>query len=355
MIITPSTAIFVPQEPARSQEPPANVTPPSAELAQQPLARTKRSKGTGFFSWFGSKPPASLPSVPKLKPKPDVPPAVTPKPGPAPKPVIPPKLGISPKLTTPSFKDLGQAVIHANKVKTNDALLLSNLRSHSPITVAEATKRLIDAQSLIKSGVIETGPKASRVARDAFISAGITGLVSAPVNVAAYAGSVASGETIKSQYAPGVLPPPFLPSAAAQSKTTTTPTEPSTPPVASIATQLDEAESKLLSMASVVMFVLGDTSSVFTKDESWPKDDTGRLGNLEKLVTLSEKHLKKAMRQNGFPFQLYKAEGEMPTDAKGRLGLIEKRFEHMTGAYEKLRIFAAIKQSENETKASAIA
>ena len=349
MIITSSTMPFIPQQPEGAQELPAHATPQSAERTSPPLVRTKRSpagKGTGFFSWFGSKPPAALPSVPKPKPKPDVPPAVTPKPGPSPKPVIPPKPGISPKPPGPGFNDVGRAVIHANKVKANDALLLSNLRSHSPITVAEATKRLIDAQSLIKSGVIATGPKASRVARDAFISAGITGLVSAPVNVAAYAGSVATGETIKAQYAPGVLPPPFLPSAAAQSKTTTVP-EPT-----SITTQLDETESKLLGMASAVMFVLGDTGSVFTKDGSWPKDESGRLSNLEKLLHLSEQHLKKATRQNGIVFKPYKPGETIPEEAKGRLELMEKKLERMTASYEKLRVFAAIKQSEQKEKAS---
>ena len=42
-----------------------------------------------------------------------------------------------------------------------------------------------------------------------------------------------------------------------------------------------------------------------------------------------------------------------PVDAKGRLELIEKRFERMAESYEKLRVFAAIKQSENEEQALA--
>ncbi|WP_254865858.1 hypothetical protein [Pseudomonas fluorescens] len=334
MIITPSTVPFIPQQPAHF-EPPLPAESHNADPAQQSLVRNKRGlfgKGRGSSSWFSSKPPAVIPSAPK------------PKPGPSFKP------GSS--LTPPGskFKDVGQTVIHANKVKVNDEAMMANLRKHSPISVAEATKRLIDAESLVKAGVIATGPNASRVARDAFISAGITGLVSAPINVAAYAGSVATGETIKAHYAPGVLPPPFLPGAAAQTS------KPQTESVAtsegSISTRLGEVESKLLGMASAVMFVLGDTSSVFTKSESWPKDESGRLSNLEKLLHLSEQHLKKATRQNGIVFKPYKPGETIPGEAKGRLELMEKKLERMTESYEKLRIFAAIKQSEQEEKAS---
>ena len=92
-----------------------------------------------------------------------------------------------------------------NKIKANDELMMANLRKQAPISVAEAAKRVFDADRLVKAGVIDTGPSALRVARDAAISAGITGMVSAPINVAAYAGSVAAGERIKSSYAPGVL------------------------------------------------------------------------------------------------------------------------------------------------------
>ena len=249
---------------------------------------------------------------------------------------------------TNRFQNLGDAVIHANKVKKNDALLLANLTKQSPkISVAEAAKRLIDADSLVKAGVISTAPKAGQVARDAFISAGITGMVSAPINVAAYAGSVAAGETIKATYAPGVLPPPFLPSAASQSKGVTPPVSAQT----ALGSQLDDAEARLLGMASTVMFILGDTKSVFTKDDSWPTDEAGRLGNLEKLLEVSEQQLKKATRQNGIIFKPYKPGMTAPTEAKARLDLIEKRFERMAESYEKLRVFAAIKQSENEAKA----
>ncbi|WP_248751126.1 hypothetical protein [Pseudomonas sp. MWU15-20650] len=270
-----------------------------------------------------------------------------PKPGPSVKPA-PPPLG-------ERFKGAAQAAILANKIKANDAVVMANLRKQAPLSVAEAAKRLIDAESLVKSGVIATGPSASRVARDAFISAGITGLVSAPANVAAYAGSVATGEAIKSSYAPGVLPPPYLPPAGGQPKApaSASPTESAPLPADSIKAQLDEVEMKLLGMATTVMFILGDTSSVFTKNETWPADNAGRLSNFEKLLAVSEQQLKKAARQNKLVFKPYKPDEPIPTEAKERLALIEKKFGRMTETYDTLRFVAAMKDSEKKSQLTA--
>lgn len=350
MNITTPTVPFVSQQPATPHEPVVPTAPGNSDTSEQPLARTRRGiKDRGFFSWFGSKPPAVPPVVVPVKP-PVASRSVVP-PTPKPRTTGRPSGAVQPSPTN-RFQNLGDAVIHANKVKKNDALLLANLAKQSPkISVAEAAKRLIDADSLVKAGVISTAPKASQVARDAFISAGITGMVSAPINVGAYAGSVATGEAIKATYAPGVLPPPFLPSATSQPKTVTPAVQPETP----LGPQLDDAEAQLLGMASTVMFILGDTQNVFTKNESWPKDDAGRLSNLEKLLDVSEQQLKKATRQNGIIFKPYKPGAPVPGDAKARLELIEKRFERMAESYEKVRVIAAIKQSENEDKALATA
>jgi hypothetical protein len=348
MIITTPTLAYIPQLSATIDKPAAPTVVRNSDTTAQPLARSKRGiKDKGIFSLFGSKSSAAPPVV--VPPRPQVPPKPTVSPPPKPKPSNKPS---GSGLPTPinRFQNVASAVIHANKVKQNDALLLASLSKQTPkISVAEAAKRLIDADSLVKAGVISSAPKASQVARDAFISAGITGIVSAPVNVGAYAGSVAAGESIKATYAPGVLPPPFLPSAATAPKAVQSPA----PAETTLGAQLEDAETKLLGMASTVMFILGDTKSVFTKNESWPKDEPGRLGNLEKLLDVSEQQLKKATRQNGIIFKPYKPGMTPPVDAKGRLELIEKRFERMAESYEKLRVFAAIKQSENEEQALA--
>ncbi|WQG56587.1 hypothetical protein RHM66_13685 [Pseudomonas sp. RTB3] len=310
------------------------------------MARSKRGiKSIGFGGLFGrrSTRPAGLPdTVPVSTPRPKPAPPLKSQPGPA------------PKLSGSGFRDAGKTVIIANKIKANDEVMMTNLRRQAPLSVAEAAKRVIDAESLIKAGVVSTGPNASRVARDAFISAGITGVVSAPINVAAYAGSVATGETIKSSYAPGVLPPPFLPGASSQPKTGTplqSEAEHSTT-TDSVKARLEDFEVKLLGMASAVMFMLGDTSSVFTKNASWPSDDVGRLSNLEKLLGLSEQHFKKAARQNGLVFKPYKPGEKIPEDPKERLDLIERKFNPLAAAYEKLRFLAAMKAQERKAEAS---
>lgn len=258
------------------------------------------------------------------------------------------------------FKGAGQAFLNAERIKANDELLMANLRKQAPISVAEAAKRLIDAESLVKAGVISTGPNASRVARDAFISAGITGLVSAPINVGAYAGSAAAGESIKSSYTPGVLPPPFLPGAANSPKPATVavaPTQSSTVSTSPdpLSQRLDEVEMKLLGMASTVMFALGDTSSVFTKDENWPSERGARLNNMEKLLGVAEQHFKKAARQNALVFKPYKPGEAIPTEPKERLDLMERKLERMVDTFEKLRYLAAMKDSENKAGTSTVA
>lgn len=352
MKIAPPAVSFIPPQPVSIEEPHARTVEQHADAADQPLMRSKRAiKG---FSWFGRRPsaPPSLPSPGSIAPAP-IPRPPTPAPKPLPKPG--PSVKPGQPLSVDKFKEAGQAIVHANKIKVSDELLMTQLRKQAPISVAEAAKRVIDANSLVKAGVISTGPNASRVPRDAFISAGITGLVSAPINVAAYAGSVASGESIKSSYAPGVLPSPFLPGAASPPKAAggSAPVQ-STPSSADpISAQLDEVEMKLLGMATTVMFTLGDTSRAFTKDDTWPTDNVGRLGNLEKLLGVSEQHLKKASRQNGLVFKPYKPGSPIPTEPKDRLDLMEKKFACMTEAYEKLRFLAAMKDSQNKAEASA--
>lgn len=352
MNITTSIIPYMPQVPVFDNQAPAQPERYKGDLDQLPLARKElevKSLNFMFKGWrWGRTPHIPPPPVP---PRPPVPPK------PAPKPVAPIKPGPAPKPAGGGFKDAGKTVIHANKIKANDALMMANLRKQAPVNVAEAAKRVLDADRLVKAGVIDTGPSALRVARDAAISAGITGMVSAPINVAAYAGSVAAGEKIKSSYAPGVLPPPFLPGATSPPKDGASAVQADSKPAPAdvISRRMDDLEMKLLGMASTVMLLLGDTSRVFTKSDSWPTDDVGRLSNLETILGLSEQHLKKAARQNGIVFKPYKPGETTPADAKGRLDLIEKKFERMVESYENLRLLAAIKASQRETGASVTA
>ncbi|NVZ21055.1 hypothetical protein [Pseudomonas costantinii] len=74
------------------------------------------------------------------------------------------------------------------------------------------------------------------------------------------------------------------------------------------------------------------------------------MSKLEKLLHISERHLKKTTRQNGIVFKPYKPGEPIPEDVKGRLERMEEKLERMTESYEKLRVFVAIKQSEQEER-----
>ncbi|WP_257627098.1 hypothetical protein [Pseudomonas sp. Xaverov 259] len=352
MNITTSIIPLIPQVPVLDNTAPAQPERYKGDLDHFPLAQKElgvKSLNFLFKGWRGGRTP-HIPTPPPVPPRPPLPPK------PAPKPVAP-KPGPAPKPAGGGFKDAGKTVIHANKITASDELMMANLRKQAPVSVAEAAKRVLDADRLVKAGVIDTGPSALRVARDAAISAGITGMVSAPINVAAYAGSVATGERIKSSYAPGVLPPPFLPGATVAPKNGA-PVEPidATPaPTDTIGPRLDDFETKLLGMASTVMILLGETDRVYTKDERWPTDEAGRLSNLEKLLGFSEQHLKKATRRNGINFKPYRPGEPIPADTKGRLDLIEKKFQRMLESYENLRLLAAMKASQRETETTTTA
>lgn len=361
MNITPSMVPFIPLQPISSGEPAVQSGLYKADPGDEPLAPLKgevQSKNLGFQFWGGRgrsripSPPPPPPPPPPPRPRPTAP--LRPKPDPAPI-----KPGPAPKVSGGGFKDAGKTIIHANKIKAKDELMMTNLRKQAPISVAEAAKRVIDADSLVKSGVISTGPNALRVARDAAISAGVTGLVSAPINVGAYAGSVSLGETIKASYTPGVLPPPYLPSASTSPKkdVPVEPVEPASAPAQAdtFGPRLDDIEMKVLGMASTVMLLLGEKDHLYTKDEHWPTDDAGRLSNLEKLLAFSEQQFKKAARQNSIVFKPYKPGEQIPADAKGCLDLIEKKLERMIESYDNLRLLAAVKASQNESEASATA
>mgnify|MGYP001567211086 FL=1 len=74
-------------------------------------------------------------------------------------------------------------------------------RSHPvPRTFGEVAQNLVTADRLVKAGVFKTGPDLKTVTRDAFVNAAVNGLVSTPLSIATYAGSVWSGEHIKGTF-----------------------------------------------------------------------------------------------------------------------------------------------------------
>ncbi|MGF6095211.1 hypothetical protein [Pseudomonas sp. 18175] len=212
------------------------------------------------------------------------------------------------------------------------------------VTVADTARRLMDAQRLVKAGVFPTAPSAGLVARDAFISAGITGLVTAPFNVGAHAGAVAVQERIKASYVPAALPPAHLPGAAA-----TTPAVSSTD-TASPTPRLDRAEKTVWGIAEGLLTVVsGSTDTPLGIDEKWPKQKGSRLDNLEKMLTVSEQMMTNLAKEHGIVFTPYEPSPEQAASGKEgiRVEVVEQRCRAIETAVERLLL---LKGAENAAK-----
>lgn len=267
--------------------------------------------------------------------------------------------------TTPAtrFRDLAAKVREAKARTAKGDATLAKLKETSPISVAEATKRLMDAKRLVDSGAFSTSPSKKNLAYDAFISAGVTGMVSTPFNVAGYAGSVAAGEAIKATYVPGVLPPPYLPAASKAPAASTEPGAASesakteavkAAPDISSTPRLDEAEQKVLGISTFLLVITTGVSDVgLTKDALWPKDDKGRLDNLEKLLDVSEKQYMEVAEKNGLLFKPH-ISTSTSKDKEARLDEIDKRYKALDKSVSKLIVLKSDEVSEAENNKTAI-
>lgn len=198
------------------------------------------------------------------------------------------------------------------------------------VSVADVTQRLLDADRLVKSGVISTSPSTGKMVKDAFINAGINGMVSAPINVGAYAGSVAAGEAIKGQYVPSPVPPPppHLPGGVQAGQKPAPPVvTPPTPdePAPGATRHLDRVEKVLLEFANLIITLAGNTGDRLVMDDAWPKERGARMSNLEQLLDVSETHMKQIAEDNELIFKPH-IESQTSPGTGGRLGVIERRY-----------------------------
>ncbi len=198
------------------------------------------------------------------------------------------------------------------------------------VSVADVTQRLLDADRLVKAGVISTSPSTGKMVKDAFINAGINGMVSAPINVGAYAGSVAAGEAIKGQYVPSPVPPPppHLPGGVQAGQKPAPPViTPPTPdePAPGATRHLDRVEKVLLEFANLIITLAGNTGDRLVMDDAWPKERGARMSNLEQLLDVSETHMKQIAEDNELIFKPH-IESQTSPGTGGRLGVIERRY-----------------------------
>ncbi|MFQ6594033.1 MULTISPECIES: hypothetical protein [Pseudomonas] len=211
----------------------------------------------------------------------------------------------------------------------------AKLPSHShpaPKTMGDVVQNMITADRLVKAGVFKTGPDLKTVTRDAFVNAAVNGLVSTPLSIATYAGSVWSGEQIKGAFSANtpLLPPAHQPAPSQQSKGAAgLGNELPQPSAQDLQLRLENAELKLLLTANTIQsFAEGGKGLALDKSAGWPTESSARLDHLEKLYDAAETSLKALAEHNEFIFKPYKNPLLTPeTSMTSRLDVLDKRNE----------------------------
>ncbi|MBP1126300.1 MULTISPECIES: hypothetical protein [Pseudomonas] len=161
--------------------------------------------------------------------------------------------------------------------------------------MAELTQRMMDAEKLVKTGVIPKSPGIKNVAAEAATNAAISGLVSAPISVGAYGASTSWGESIKASY----LPIPLSPQAPG-TKSIVDPSLVKAPKETGATKELD-AETKALyskmdslqvaafaSTNTAMALQLGSFEKGWLPSTDWSADPLQRMTQLEELLDRSE-------------------------------------------------------------------
>ncbi|MFN3357907.1 MAG: hypothetical protein ACK418_18125 [Pseudomonas sp.] len=204
------------------------------------------------------------------------------------------------------------------------------------MTIADATTRMMDAEKMVKAGVIPSSPSAALVARDAAISAGITGVVSAPINIAAYTRSTAASEQIKASY----LPQPMVPPTPSAKSSVERPEADKGPDLTQLYPRMNEAQVTAFAVANQSMALkYGDTKAGFLPDQNWSKEPLKRMTQLENLLDFAEEHTKELADLHEVFFRPHLADTPAATGMDGladRLGTIEKRISKLNQAQAKV-------------------
>lgn len=283
-----------PSMPLLPNEQPAEQLKEPAVVAEEVHSRAKR----GIFGAFRRR--STLPTAPR-------PPVVS---GPSKPPVKPP---------IDRFREIATNITGE---RSSTARVPS--QSHqAPKNLAEVTQNLMVADRLHKAGVFPTSPHLSTVARDAFVNAGINGLVSAPLSIATYAGSAWTGEAIKGAYAPQtpVLPPVHQPAPSTQVVATA--------PRVELDSQLKLAELRIEVVAnSIVALREGTDVPALCINEEFSGSVVERLTMLENLYDVAEKELAKIGDENDMILRPYRMPSSPAENTEqSRLAGLTRRFE----------------------------
>ncbi len=197
------------------------------------------------------------------------------------------------------------------------------------LAMTDVITRMMDAEKMVKNGIIPSSPSAAVVARDAAISAGITGVVSAPINIAAYAGSTAAAEQIKAAYVPlPMIPPTPIAKSSVERPDQTAMPAPG-PDLNVLYPRMNDDQALAFGVANQsIALKFGDTKTGFIPAQSWSKEPLERMSQLENLLDFAEEHTKELADPHEIYFKPYLAETPAVEGLEGldaRLATIEKR------------------------------
>lgn len=201
-----------------------------------------------------------------------------------------------------------------------------------PKTFGDMAYNLVAADRLVKAGVFKTDTPLKTVVRDAFVGASINGLVSTPLSIGTYAGSVWTGETIKGNFTATtpVLPPVHQPALSQQANgVAVAAAKPAEQDAAMINLRVDNAETKFLYLANTTQLLAeGGAANALEKSPNWPTETNERLANMERLYDATEKNMQAIAEQNEFIFKPYKESvATEPKTVASRLDALDKRHE----------------------------
>ena len=260
----------------------------------------------------------------------------------------PPAVPASPKPAPRSVRDSFRDISTRITGQSGERVLAS--QSHiAPKTLAQVTQNLIVADRLHKAGVFSTAPQLGTVARDAFVNAGINGLVSAPMSIATYAGSTWTGEAIKGQYAAQTPVLPSIHQSAPSTQAGSLPVQSATP-VGTVAEPDGDARIKLAELRievvsnNIMAIRQGTDAPALTLSERSPASTGERLTMLEALYDVAERQLKVIGDEHDMVFRAYRDPAGTAADtAPRRLERLDKRFEAVNRFIGKLIV---IKEAE---------
>ena len=203
-----------------------------------------------------------------------------------------------------------------------------------PQTFGDVAANLVSADRLVKAGVFKTDTSLKTVTRDAFVGASVNGLVSTPLSIGTYAGSVWTDETIKGNFTAStpLLPPAHQPApsqaANAASAAGSGGAEQS---AALVKTRTESAELKMTYAVNTIQaMVEGGDGKALEKSSTWPVDINERLDLMEKIYDASEKNMAEVSEQNGFIYKPYKDDSTVGSKSvTARLDALDTRYEHL--------------------------